>query len=190
MQQDRPRKLQRISQACKRRAHDRPCHDSLTRTGDLCHRRSIRCRPSNEDGERCQNCYDFDVGCTYDRPSKRRKHPQAPTAPQQSARSSQSRSTLTSGDPSSVNTGRNDSVGKANEFGPVPSLQPTDGDVDALELSWKAFSLSSENVILDLFDVYMEVVYPLYAVVVVSVIYRFLTVTAIPSSTKPRSERG
>jgi hypothetical protein len=167
MQQDRPRKLQRISQAC-----------------DLCHRRSIRCRPSNEDQERCQNCYDFDVGCTYERPSKRRKHPQAPPAPQQqqqpnqqkqqqpSTRSSLSRTTHNSDQQQhqqhasaasnqSASSSRNDSVGKANDFGPLPSLVAT-RDPGALDLSWKAFALSSEVIILELFDVYMEVVYPLY----------------------------
>lgn len=56
---DRPKKLQRISQAC-----------------DLCHRRSIRCRPSTENPQyQCQNCYDFGVDCTYKRPSRRRRNP-------------------------------------------------------------------------------------------------------------------
>jgi len=88
MQNDRPRKQQRISQACKlaQKPH-RIGHgsDMLIFLGDLCHRRSIRCRPSNEDTERCQNCYDFDVACTFDRPSKRRKHPQAPSVPRDTA---------------------------------------------------------------------------------------------------------
>jgi len=58
MANDRPKKLQRISQAC-----------------DLCHRRSIRCRPSDENPHKqCQNCYDFAVECTYNRPSKRRRN--------------------------------------------------------------------------------------------------------------------
>jgi Ni/Co efflux regulator RcnB len=56
---DRPKKLQRISQAC-----------------DLCHRRSIRCRPSIENAQvQCQNCFDFGVACTYNRPSRRRRNP-------------------------------------------------------------------------------------------------------------------
>jgi hypothetical protein len=56
---DRPKKLQRISQAC-----------------DLCHRRSIRCRPSIENAQvQCQNCFDFGIACTYHRPSRRRRNP-------------------------------------------------------------------------------------------------------------------
>jgi hypothetical protein len=50
----KPKKLRRISRAC-----------------DFCHRRSIRCEPS-QDGQRCQNCVDFDVDCTFLRPAKKR----------------------------------------------------------------------------------------------------------------------
>lgn len=155
MQQDRPRKLQRISQAC-----------------DLCHRRSIRCRPSNEDNDRCQNCYDFDVACTYERPSKRKKHPQAPAAPAQlsqpSARSSLPRNALTSDAvpasavaSNSANSTRNDSLSKANDFPLAPALA-NPRDPAELDLPWRVFALSSESIILDLFDAYMEIVYPLY----------------------------
>ncbi|KAF2033631.1 hypothetical protein EK21DRAFT_58078, partial [Setomelanomma holmii] len=38
---------------------------------DFCHKRSIKCRPSATDQRNCQNCYDFDVSCTYDRPQRR-----------------------------------------------------------------------------------------------------------------------
>lgn len=51
----RPKKQRRITRAC-----------------DFCHRRSIRCRPSQDDGNRCQNCSDFGVDCTFVRPMKRR----------------------------------------------------------------------------------------------------------------------
>lgn len=50
----KPKKLRRSTRAC-----------------DFCHRRSIRCKPSVEP-VRCQNCVDFDVACTYDRPAKKR----------------------------------------------------------------------------------------------------------------------
>jgi hypothetical protein len=51
----RPKKQRRISRAC-----------------DFCHRRSIRCRPTQDDGNRCQNCSDFGVDCTFIRPLKKR----------------------------------------------------------------------------------------------------------------------
>lgn len=50
----KPKKLRRSTRAC-----------------DFCHRRSIRCKSSETPG-RCQNCCDFDVACTYDRPAKKR----------------------------------------------------------------------------------------------------------------------
>jgi len=44
----------------------------ISRACDFCHRRSIRCRPTQDDGNRCQNCSDFGVECTFNRPMKRR----------------------------------------------------------------------------------------------------------------------
>jgi len=52
-------------------------------------------------------------------------------------------------------------MGKANDFALVPTLT-NPRDPAELDLPWKVFALSSESVILDLFDVYMEVVYPLW----------------------------
>jgi hypothetical protein len=43
-----------------------------TRACDSCSRRSVKCRPSNEDATRCQNCVDFDEPCRLDRPMRRR----------------------------------------------------------------------------------------------------------------------
>jgi len=51
----KPKKQRRISRAC-----------------DFCHKRSIRCRPTGEGDKRCQNCSDFGVDCTFNRPFKRR----------------------------------------------------------------------------------------------------------------------
>jgi hypothetical protein len=50
----KPKKLRRVSRAC-----------------DFCHRRSIRCESSQE-AQRCQNCVDFDVDCTFLRPANKR----------------------------------------------------------------------------------------------------------------------
>ena len=51
----RPKKQRRVSRAC-----------------DFCHKRSIRCRPTQGNDNRCQNCSDFGVDCTFSRPLKRR----------------------------------------------------------------------------------------------------------------------
>lgn len=61
LQNEKPRKIRRIGRAC-----------------DYCHRRSIRCQPS-QDRHRCQNCVDFDQACTYDRPAKKRGAKSGPT---------------------------------------------------------------------------------------------------------------
>ncbi|KAL1296565.1 hypothetical protein AAFC00_000064 [Neodothiora populina] len=178
MQNDRPRKLQRISQAC-----------------DLCHRRSIRCRSSNEDPERCQNCFDFDVACTYDRPSKRKKHPQAPTAPRDSIVSDgvpptqpmppvhgsissgssmpRSQTGTQTGIPDYVEIPPTGSASRApidlvniNRRGKGPDhaalVIMRAGSPEHLEVPWKAFALASEDVILELFDIFVRIIYPLY----------------------------
>lgn len=56
-----------ISQAPKprkSRRNPRPC--------DSCSRRGVKCKPSDEDQTRCQNCADFDEPCTNDRPMRKR----------------------------------------------------------------------------------------------------------------------
>jgi hypothetical protein len=59
----KPKKQRRISRAC-----------------DFCHRRSIRCRPSAENDNRCQNCSDFGADCTFNRPFKRRGNQPHPSS--------------------------------------------------------------------------------------------------------------
>jgi hypothetical protein len=51
----KPKKLRRISRAC-----------------DFCNKRSMRCKPSQEEAHGCQNCVDFDIACTFLRPAKKR----------------------------------------------------------------------------------------------------------------------
>lgn len=189
MQTDRPRKLQRISQACTFSCRDRWGLTvrrnrlfALTRPkGDLCHRRSIRCRPSAEETGRCQNCFDFDVACTFERPSKRRKHPNAPAtphAPDHQRRpppehsTSQSSSTGlpslsdASGNLVGPSHGGVDLAGSKKGSGGRDStgayLVMQDSQNDTLSVAWKAFALSCETTIFGLIDVYMEVVWPLY----------------------------
>ncbi|KAH7077842.1 hypothetical protein BKA63DRAFT_509185 [Paraphoma chrysanthemicola] len=54
VERHKPKKFLRASRAC-----------------DFCHKRSIKCQPSNTSPGRCQNCVDFNVPCTYDRPLRR-----------------------------------------------------------------------------------------------------------------------
>jgi hypothetical protein len=140
-----PRKARRISRAC-----------------DYCHHRSIRCRACPEgDGNRCQNCVDFEQACTYDRPVKRRG----------------AKVRLRSGSATTVNTDRNGTyhapVSVASSWGGVNGeVQPSftspvssRPDMDRLNgnssAEWRAPNIASQAVIMDLVEIYFEVVYPM-----------------------------
>ncbi len=126
----KPRKLRRISRAC-----------------DFCHKRSIRCKPSNEDTSHCQNCLDFGVSCTYDRPAKKR-----------GIKSGSGKSLIDNG-----------SVARDGESDARMLLELTNGihgngnfNVEFLipEL-WKTMVVTYEAQIQDLVEVYFETVYPM-----------------------------
>ncbi|RMZ10943.1 hypothetical protein D0860_03597 [Hortaea werneckii] len=158
----RPKKLQRISQAC-----------------DLCHRRSIRCRPSTENPEQCQNCYDFAVDCTYNRPSKRRRQQSTP----QSATSPLPLRDLSTGTTQTISPPTDDSRPSApagvadlstrssisSQAAKVPSKDYTGAydniregqDEDSLEVAWRSFAFASLSTIDEYLTIYMDVVYPI-----------------------------
>lgn len=128
----KPRKLRRISRAC-----------------DFCHKRSIRCKPSSEDASRCQNCLDFGVSCTYNRPAKKR-----------GIKSGSGKSSSDNG--SSARDGESDArmlleltngiYGNGN-FNVVDKFLIPEG--------WKTMVVTYEAEIRDLVEVYFEVVYPM-----------------------------
>ncbi len=126
----KPRKLRRISRAC-----------------DFCHKRSIRCKPSNEDASRCQSCLDFGVSCTYNRPAKKR------------------------GIKSGSGKGSSDNVSGARdgESDARMLLELTNGihgngnfaDTFLIPEVWKTMVVTYEANIRDLVEVYFEIVYPM-----------------------------
>ncbi len=137
----KPRKARRISRAC-----------------DYCHHRSIRCRPSEEgDKDRCQNCVDFDQECTYDRPVKRRgakvrlrsgsattndgMHPIPP-----SSTGSWGSITPSTHGPITSPVEARTSLNQPNGHGPY---------------EWRAPHIASQAVIMDLVEIYFEVIYPM-----------------------------
>jgi hypothetical protein len=131
-----PRKVRRISRAC-----------------DYCHHRSIRCRASSEgDGSRCQNCVDFEQPCTYDRPAKRRG----------------AKVRVRSTSAATVNTDHNginhapasapSAWGSVNAISSRPDMDRLNGDSSA---EWRAPYIASQAVIMDLVEIYFEVVYPM-----------------------------
>jgi hypothetical protein len=144
-EENNPRKVRRISRAC-----------------DYCHHRSIRCKASSEgDGSRCQNCVDFEQPCTYDRPIKRRG----------------AKVRVRSTSAATVNTDRNginhvpasasSSWGSANGAAQISLTSPMSSrpDMDRLNRNilaeWRAPYIASQAVIMDLVEIYFEVVYPM-----------------------------
>lgn len=159
----KPRKLQRVSKAC-----------------DFCNRRSIKCSRSDDNLGRCQNCADFDVACTFDRPAKRRG---VKAGTRVTARESPSTRTVSEHDPAGQVVGPDrasrSSVSRSStypDFGSRPSLtgdpwssfntgwSTAEGydDDGALRNSWKAFAIASDRQIRNLVQVYFEIVYPIF----------------------------
>lgn len=168
----RSRKLQRASKACSLHTYllpgDRHCSCPNNSTGDFCNRRSIKCNKNNGPLAPCQNCEDFGVRCTYDRPTKRRgarkdaspagSQPILPAASGDGAGSSSSR------------PARQDSLFRSHladpswdMLNPACTVAVTSGNDGILPNSWKAFAIACQSTIMDLAQVYFEIVYPMYS---------------------------
>ncbi|KAL4793114.1 hypothetical protein BDV19DRAFT_232982 [Aspergillus venezuelensis] len=153
----RPRKFQRISKAC-----------------DFCNRRSIKCNKNNGPLAPCQNCVDFDVPCTYDRPARRRgaRRNASPTASQTTQATPPGPTqqllrddNIVHGTPGSVpdailkSRPGNASWESPNGALPIAVAGPGDGSLIA---PWKAFATACQDTIRDLAQVYLEIVYPIF----------------------------
>lgn len=139
-ERSKPRKARRISRAC-----------------DFCHRRSIRCRISQEDGSRCQNCVDFEQGCTFDRPSRRRgvKSGQsaAPTRTLDAARDS----SLPLEEIRAYELGR----GGPNSYLPLSGFKDNGESPTSSRSPWQAHVVANQSIIMNLVDVYFDVIFPM-----------------------------
>lgn len=195
----KPRKLQRVSKACKLSSPRLQCDAPLAlggncprsrflelaadaQPGDFCNRRSIKCGRSEDTLGRCQNCADFDVPCTFDRPAKRRGvkagtrapmretplvktpvsdnvHP-VPLAAPATGRTSHSSASRSSHYPESAHRSSltGDPWSTFNVGGVATEGYDDDG---ALRNSWNAFAIASDRQIRNLVQVYFEIVYPM-----------------------------
>ena len=142
-----PRKARRISRAC-----------------DYCHHRSIRCRATSEgDGNRCQNCVDFEQACTYDRPLKRRgakvrlRSASATTVNTDRNGTHHAPASVSSGWGGSVNGAAHASLTSTPTIS-RPDMDRLNGGISA---EWRAPHIASQAVIMDLVEIYFEVVYPM-----------------------------
>jgi hypothetical protein len=149
--------------------------------GDFCHRRSIKCHPSATDSRSCQNCYDFDLPCTYNRPLKRGRatgytlsggpgssaadqnqhqqlrpgwlQPVAQVAPAAPVTGADARSASLSSASARPSSGF-----AASRVHTAGREKPGEEWPDA---SWRAFAAASAGTIEYLVDVYLQVVYPM-----------------------------
>ncbi|OIW29300.1 hypothetical protein CONLIGDRAFT_633460 [Coniochaeta ligniaria NRRL 30616] len=150
MPTNRPRRLLRNSKAC-----------------DFCHKRRIKCQSDPLNPARCQNCTDFDIACTFTRPSKR-----ARSSPTARAPAPQTASLVQAALPPSNDT---------EETGPLPAshreprLNHGRGELNdagtsvvdnrwtqPLSPAWQRFARASTPVVKKLLSVYQEIVHPIF----------------------------
>ncbi|KAF4544597.1 putative transcriptional regulatory protein C16G5.16 [Lasiodiplodia hormozganensis] len=148
MPDGRPKKLQRASRAC-----------------DFCHKRSIRCKPSESDAQRCQNCVDFDINCAYTRPWRRARG--------SSAAVKQPASTVAQSTPSDSHPSPAQPHHAIPSYAAPPSVDPTPRKTpdrhlvsyaprDPLGEAWKSFAMACGPSIRSLMDIYHQIVYPIF----------------------------
>lgn len=134
----KPKKLRRVSRAC-----------------DFCHRRSIRCEPSQE-AQRCQNCVDFDVDCTFLRPAKKRGIKGHRRTPVEEESSSGEHANLLLGLTNSRFNHR-----QGNSRGENVRIRPSLPINIEIAAEHRDMVLANLDKIQDLVSVYFEVVYPM-----------------------------
>lgn len=121
----------------------------ITRACDYCHQRSIRCRPSS-DNQSCQNCRDFAQECTYHRKPRRRgkkPHGHSPPDHEENAREADTVAIRTAGQ--RINTSQRNAE-------PEPQTAHVNAEY------WRAPYVASQANIMDLVEIYFEVVYPIF----------------------------
>ncbi|KAK3307781.1 uncharacterized protein B0T15DRAFT_84948 [Chaetomium strumarium] len=138
MPANRPRRLLRSSRAC-----------------DFCHKRRIKCEGNFGVASRCQNCTDFDVQCTFDRPLRRgRNTPQSTRAVGQLG--------LPVPPESPRHVGKDKGQGTNGGVRASTSLHDDESTTEPLSPAWEAFASASSSVLKRLFSVYCETVYPIF----------------------------
>lgn len=113
----------------------------ISRACDFCHRRSIRCRPSTgpDVTGKCKNCAAFGEACTYDRPLRKRGA---------KPKNSQLESTTPRCSSSSASNLDRLLASAEHNVSPRPALWSPSPDIQ-------------QAIVVDLIDVYFEVVYPM-----------------------------
>jgi len=114
------------------------------RACDQCSARSVKCRPSDGDSAKCVNCIDYGETCTSLRPMARR-------GPK--PRSARSLTTQSRSDAGETTINR-------------PSVQaqisPVDQETVLDPSTWKPKIMPAQAIVMDLTEIYFEVVYPVF----------------------------
>jgi hypothetical protein len=112
----------------------------------------MKCAPSSEDANICQNCIDFEVDCTYNRPRKKRGV-QPGIGSKSSGTEIPTTSPILGGHLQSPTILSQNILEQSNLMGDFTFLV-TDAH--------RSMVLAQEKLINDLVSVYLEVVYPMY----------------------------
>lgn len=133
----------------------------VTQACDFCHRRSIRCRPTDA-RDTCQNCKDFEQECTYHRQPRRRGVQPREVAVHDATGGSAVNPASSSSDAIHV-----DSPAYASSRSPQSITRLTIPEREKIQTSsrndhWAAPKVASQAIIVDLIDVYFEIVYPIF----------------------------
>ncbi|KAL6893040.1 fungal-specific transcription factor domain-containing protein [Trichoderma longibrachiatum] len=135
----------------------RPKQRRISRACDYCHRRSIRCRPA-EDGTGCQNCRDFAQTCTYHRKPRRRGVP-ARGSGGAAANRDAVEGVLDAKSSRSPSLGGGDLriIPEIQHPGPYANASP-----QSSVAAWRAPYIVSQATVVDLVELYFEMVYPIF----------------------------
>lgn len=126
----------------------------ITQACDYCHQRSIRCRPSS-DNQGCQNCKDFAQECTYHRtPRRRGTKPRGESTDHKDYSEDATRPPL-----NAANAGlAQQSSPPSHDVRYVPRARA----VSVHDKQWEASYIASQASIMDLVEIYFEIVYPIF----------------------------
>ncbi|GAB7365084.1 hypothetical protein MBLNU230_g6175t1 [Neophaeotheca triangularis] len=147
----------------------------ITRACDYCHGRSIRCRPQ-PNGPGCENCIRFGQACTFSRQAKRRGAPPRRPGPARHTEDADLADNRPRGLPEPPSSTDVDAqleqptsspVRFANEsrsVGSGCSRSMTYGydEQYSTPVPWRAPDVSSQATVVDLVELYFEIVYPIF----------------------------
>lgn len=140
----------------------------VSKACDYCHRRRIKCRVSQADPHRCQNCVDFSLECESSRPLKRGK---AAAANRPGCLAHVANPASTPQTTPATQPARYGMVPVMAPRQPLPQHPPSSGAVmqfnggerksEDLSPAWRAFACASVSLVKQLLGVYFETVYPM-----------------------------